>query len=185
MQYPYESSQLHQTLFNHSSVGLNLAEVYYMIVGKRRCQFLCFSINTFSAQQQPWASAPWFTYIRSHSCGKVHLRKRSFSFSETFSECLACDSKILDYMAGRVCVTINEGSETQHLHRGRTTYVAQRTWFVTNQQKCDWVSAVVLDLLYLNANQSVSARFRPLSTQLLYALELRGLNPVDYLLVSI
>ena len=95
----------------------------YMIAGKRWCQFLWFSINTFSAQQRPWASASWFTYTRSHSCGKVHLRKRSFSFSETFSECLACDSKILDYKASRVCVTIKEGSETQRLHRGCTAYV--------------------------------------------------------------
>ena len=73
--------------------------------------------------KDPGLVPPWFTYIRSHSCGKVHLRKRSFSFLETFSECLACDSKILDYMAGRVCVTINEGSETQRLHWDRTAYV--------------------------------------------------------------
>ena len=41
------------------------------------------------------------------------------------------------------------------------------------------LSPISRDLNYLNADQSVSTGFRPLSTRALRALELRDLNPVD------
>ena len=53
------------------------------------------------------------------------------------------------------------------------------TWMLSSGEssKVDWAKRVVLHLYHINADQSVSTKFRPLSTRVLHVFKPRDLNP--------
>ena len=95
-------------------------------------------------------------------------------------------SRFFEYsMLCHLCRAFARALTVQHFNRAVSCSLAEsllETWTSWREGniKFDWaVSIPVLDLRILNTDQSVSTRFKPLGTQVLWALAIRDLNPID------